>query len=309
MKKILAISLLLLAFSWTAFAETIIFKDGMRVEVSEVWKEGGEIRCRIGDVVFGYPKSEVERIEKGRAEGSKAAPPVLKVHKEVTAAPQKKTAIQKKGTAGPDKGAGISGIAAAPPKKETAASKKQITAPKQKTVVSKKETPVPKKEVKAAKKETVIPKKETTVSSEPKAVLQKAVSIPAKKKKEAPVKVISVSKKKKPQKAIAAKYASIPSFKVLINEDENNPPVYIKRRRVLLVSRGLAKAQIRTVLLSYEKKIRNELKAQKARYKQIMIWVYDDFERADEGAGGWVGMITNDPKTGNLSDNPIVLLK
>ena len=96
---------------------------------------------------------------------------------------------------------------------------------------------------------------------------------------------------------------------MIINEDDNHPPVYIKRRRVLLVPRGLAKAQIRTLLLSYVKKIRSELKAQKAKYKQIMIWAYDDFERADEGAGGWVGMITNDAKTGKLSDNPKLSLK
>ena len=78
---------------------------------------------------------------------------------------------------------------------------------------------------------------------------------------------------------------------------------------VLLVPRGIAKAQIRALLLSYEKKIRTELKAQKAKYKQIMIWAYDDFERADEGAGGWVGMITSEPKTGKLSDNPKLSLK
>jgi hypothetical protein len=280
----------------------------MRVEASEVWKEGGEVKCRIGDIVFGYPKGEVERIEMGRSGGNKAAAPVLKVLKKVTATPQKETASEKKDTASLNKKAGVSGKVAVPAKKEAAASKKQIVTPKQKAVVSKKETSVLKKEGVASKKETVIPKKEAPVSREPKAVLQKAASTP-KKKKEVPAKEIAASKKKKPQKAIAAKYASIPSFKVLINEDDNNPPVYIKRRRVLLVPRGLPKARIRTLLLSYEKKIRDELKAQKVRYKQIMIWVYDDFERAGEGAGGWVGMITNDPKTGKLSDNPILLIK
>jgi len=308
MKKILFLSLILLAFSWPAFADTIIFRDGMRVEVSEVWEEGGEVRCRIGDIFFGYPKDDVERIEKGRAEGNMAAAPALKVHKEVTVTPRKEAAVQKKDTASPDTKAEASRKAAVSPKKEAAASKKQTVTPKQKAVVSKKETSVPKKEAVVSKKEALTPKKEAPVSREPQAVSQKTAPIP-KKKKGVPGKEIPASKKKKSQKAIAAKYASIPSFKVLINEDDSNPPVYIKRRRVLLVPRGLAKARIRTLLLSYEKKIRNELKAQKARYKQIMIWVYDDFERADEGAGGWVGMITNDSKADKLSDNPTLLLK
>jgi len=217
MKKILTLSLILLAFSWPASADTIIFRDGMRVEVSEAWEKNGEVKCKIGDIVFGYPKDEVERIERGRIGGNKATAPILKAHKEVTVISQKEMAIQEKDTARP--------------KKEAA------------------------------------------------------------------------------KKAVVSEYAGMPSIKVIINEDDNHPPVYIKRRRVLLVPRGLAKAQIRTLLLSYEKKIRSELKAQKAKYKQIMIWAYDDFERADEGAGGWVGMITNDAKTGKLSDNPKLSLK
>jgi outer membrane protein assembly factor BamE (lipoprotein component of BamABCDE complex) len=236
MKKILTLSLIFLAFSWPASADTIIFRDGMRVEVSEAWEKNGEVKCKIGDIVFGYPKDEVERIETGRLRDNKAAAPILKVHKEVTVIPQKEMAIQKKDTARP-------------------------------------------------KKEAAIPNKQTVT----------------------PKKAVSIPKKEKAKKAVVSEYAGLPSFKVIINEDDNNPPVYIKRRRVLLVPRGLAKAQIRTLLLSYEK--RTELKAQKAKYKQIMIWTYDDFERADEGAGGWVGMITNEPKTGKLSDNPKLSLK
>ncbi len=162
MKKILTLSLILLAFSWPASADTIIFRDGMRVEVSEAWEKNGEVKCKIGDIVFGYPKDEVERIERGRIGGNKATAPILKAHKEVTVISQKEMAIQEKDTARP--------------KKEAA------------------------------------------------------------------------------KKAVVSEYAGMPSFKVIINEDDNHPPVYIKRRRVLLVPRGLAKAQIRTLLLSYEKK-------------------------------------------------------
>jgi len=52
MKKILTLSLILLAFSWPASADTIIFRDGMRVEVSEAWEKNGEVKCKIGDDDF-----------------------------------------------------------------------------------------------------------------------------------------------------------------------------------------------------------------------------------------------------------------
>jgi hypothetical protein len=110
-------------------------------------------------------------------------------------------------------------------------------------------------------------------------------------------------------KAAPPQYAGIPSFKEIINEDDNNPPAYIKRRRVLLVARGLAKARIRALLLSYGKKLRNELNAQKARYKRIVVWIYDDFGKADEGAAGWVGMVSNEQNSGELSDQPKLLIR
>ena len=230
MKKKLAFSLILLAFPLMVCADTIIFKDGMRLEVSEVWEKDGEIKCKIGGFVFGYPKAEVKRIEKGQI-GRKEEP------------------------------------------------------------VGRKEEPAPIQEV--HEKVTAIPKKE------PASLKKKAIQ-----KKEGPA-----PKKEKAKKAVAPEYAKIPAFKVLINEDDNNPPAYIKRRRVLLVRKGLTKDQIRTLLLSYEKELRNELKAQSAKYKLIVVWAYDDFYKADEGAGGWVGMISNDPKTGGLSDNPKLSIK
>jgi hypothetical protein len=224
----------------------------MRVDALHVWEEKAEVRCEIGGIVFGYPKADVERIEKGRStvKVKKAEATVIKVHKEVPVVPEEKASV-------------------------------------------------PKKEAVAAKQETIIPEKEASVSKEPKEVPSRA----------APAKKIPVPKKEKSPKAAAPQYASIPMFEEIINEDDNNPPAYIKRRRVLLVPRGLAKARIRALLLSYEKKLRNELNAQKAQYKLIVVWVYDDFDRADEGAAGWVGMISNEQRTEELADNPVVSIR
>ena len=258
MKK-LALSLILLAFPLMLYADIIIFKDGMQVEVSEVWEKDGEVKCKIGGIVFGYPKDEVARIEKGQIDRKKEPAAIQAVPEKVTPIPKKDTASLKK-----------------------------------KTAVSSKAAPV-------AKKEASVPQKD-------KAVLKKAVLAP-RKKKAIPKKAEPAPKKEKAKKAVAPEYARIPTFKVLVNEDDNNPPVYIKRRRVLLVSRGVAQAGIRALLLSYEKKLRNELNAQKANYKLIVVWAYDDFKSADEGAAGWLGKISNGQKTGMLSDNPELLVK
>ena len=294
MKKTLVISMILLAFSMPAAADSIIFKDGMRVDASDVWEGNGEVKCKIGGIVFGYPKSDVERIERGGA--GKASTNVLKAHKQVTVVPEKETAIRQKDTENPDK--------------KPAMIKQKPVSPEKMEIVSRKETSAPKRKAVISKKETAIPDKEASVPKKPKAASQKAAAAPIK-KKAAPAKEIraSKSKKKKSPRAVAPQYAGIPSFKEIINEDDNNPPVYIKRKRVLLVPRGLAKAQIRALLLSYEKKLRNELNNQKAKYKLIVVWVYDDFERADEGAAGWIGKISNQQKTGELSDNPVLSIR
>lgn len=226
MKNTLVLSLILLVFSLSASADTIIFRDGMRIDAPNVWEENGEVKCEISGIVFGYPKADVVRIDKGRN---------------------------------------------------------------------------------GAKKETVIPEREASINGETKTAPQKAASN-LKKKKAVTAKEILANKKAIPPQAILSQDSSIPSFKEIINEDDSNRPVYIKRRRVLLVSRGLAKAQVRALLLSYENKLRNELKAQKARYKLIVVWVYDDFSRAGEGAAGWVGMISNGQKTGELSEEPELII-
>ena len=261
MKKTLILSMILLAFSLPASADTIIFKDGMRIEAPDVWEENGEVRCEIGGIVFGYPKADVERIEKGRStvKVKKAEAAVIKVHKEVTVVPEEKASV-------------------------------------------------PQKAAVAAKKETGIPEKDASVPKKPKAVSRKASAAPMK-KKEVPAKEMPAAKKEKPPETASPQYASIPTFKEIINEDDNNPPAYIKRRRVLLVARGLAKARIKDLLLSYEKKLRNELNAQKAKYKLIVVWAYDNFEMADEGAAGWIGMISNGQKAGKLSGDPKLVIR
>ena len=287
MKKTLSLVLLLAAISLPAVADTIIFKDGMRVDAPKVWKSNGEVKCEIGGIVFGYPKSDVARIVKGSDGGIQAAAPVKKVPDSVTVVPETQTASS--------------------PKDKPVAIKKPAIL-RQQQAAAKKQTGVPKKETSVSRKQALPVKKEVLAFKKPAAVFPTAASIPQNKKKVL-AKQIPGSKKIAPKKAVATQHARIPSFKLVINEDDNNSPIYIKRRRVLLVPRGLAKTQIRALLLSYEKKLRNELNAQKARYKVIVVWAYDDYDRADEGAGGWVGMISNEQKSGKLSENPDVRLK
>jgi hypothetical protein len=260
MKKTLILSMILLAVSLPAAADTIIFKDGMRIEAPDVWVENEEVRCEIGGIVFGYPKADVERIEKGRStvKVKKAEAAAIKVQKEVT-------------------------------------------------VVTEEKASVPQKE-EAAKKQTGISEKNASAHRAKKTVTPKAAVTP-KKKTVAPVKKIPAAEMKKSPKTAPPQYAAIPSFKEIINEDDNNPPAFIKRRRVLLVPRGLPEPQIRALLLSYEKKLRTELNAQKAGYKLIIVWVYDDFEKADEGAAGWIGMISNGQKAGELSEVPELVIR
>lgn len=294
MKKTLILSLALLSFSLSAAADTIVFKDGMRVDASRVWVEKKEVRCEIGGIVFGYPKADVERIEKGRSEIKKSAVTVIKVHKEVKTVPEKETAVQHKGTASPDKKTAMPGQKPVPPPKKELASKRETSASSKKTV--------------AAETKTVIPEKKASFHKEPQSVPPKP-AVAEKKKKVVPVKKIPAAELKKSPKTAPPQYAAIPSFKEIINEDDNNPPAFIKRRRVLLVPRGLSEPQIRALLLSYEKKLRNELNAQKVAYKLIVVWVYDDFEKADEGAAGWLGMITNEQKSGALSDKLVLTIR
>ena len=294
MKKTFVLSLILLVFSLPAAGDTIIFKDGMRIDAHDVRQKNGEVQCEIGGIVFGYPKADVLRIEKGRGGAEKTSTNVLEVHQQVTTVvPEKETATRQKDTSSPAKKPAMSG--------------QKPVAPKKKAVFSKKETPVPKKEAAASKKKPVSAEKEKSVTAKKEAVAQKAASSP--KKSTVAAKEMPVAKMKNPQGAVEPQYSSISSFREIINEDDNNPPAYIKCRRVLLVPRGLTETQIRALLLSYEKKLRAELNNRKAKYKLIVVWAYDDFGLADEGAAGWMGKISNGQKTGELSENPELVIR
>ena len=288
MKKIISLGFILLAFPLWAFADTIVFKDGMRVDAARVWQQDGEVQCEINGIIFGYPKADVKRIEKNGSGGQTAETITLEVHKEeATVIPKKQAAAPKKDKAAPEK------EAVAPAKDAVSAGKQASTSKTQPAGPAKKPAPPgPKASIRE-------PAKTPSGKSEP----------AAQKGKEAGGKATAPAvQEKKAEKAAPAEYASIPAFKEIINEDDRNPPVYIKLQRVLLVPRRLTKAQIKNLLLSYEKKLRDELNAQTAEYKKIVIWAYDDFGKADEGAGGWVGMISNEPVTGKLSDAPKLLI-
>jgi len=289
MKKIIGLGLILLTFPClSAFADTIVFNDGMRVDATGVREQNGEVQCEINGIVFGYPKADVKRIEKNGSGGRAAETLTLEVHKEeVTVIPKKQAAV---------------------PKKDKAALKKEAVTPGKDAVSASKQASISKTEAVTPKKKAALPKAEASIDEPAKTLSRKSAPPPRKEREISKKATATVSQEKKAQKAAAIEYGGIPSFKVIINEDDRNPPVYIKLQRVLLVSQGLKKAQIRTLLLSYEKELRDELNAQKAGYKQIVIWAYDDFDRAKEGAAGWVGMISNEPVTGKLSDDPELLI-
>lgn len=288
MKKIVGLGFILLAFPLSAFADTIVFKDGMRVDATRVWEQNGEVQCEINGIVFGYPKADVKRIEKNGSGDRAAETPAPEVHKkEVTVIPKKQAAV---------------------PKKDKAAQKKEAATPPKEAVSADKQAAISKTETAGPEKKAAPPKAEASITEPAKTLSGKSAPPPAKESEISGKAAASVPQEKKAQKAAATESAGIPPFKVIINEDDRNPPVYIKLQRVLLVPRGLTKAQIRTLLMSYEKELRDELNARKAEYKQIVIWAYDDFDRADEGAGGWVGMISNEPVNGKLSDAPELLI-
>ena len=288
MKKIISLGFILLAFPLLAFADTIVFKDGMRVDAARVWQQDGEVQCEINGIIFGYPKADVKRIEKNGSGGQTAETLTLEVHKEeATVIPKKQAVVPKKDKAAPEK-------EAAAPAKDAVSVGKQTSTSRTETAGPTKKPAPPKSEVSIRE-----PAKTPAEKSEP----------PIQKEKETVGKAAAPAvQEKKAEKPAPAEYASIPAFKEIINEDDRNPPAYIKLRRVLLVPRGLTKAQIKNLLLSYEKKLRDELNARTAEYKQIVIWAYDDFGRADEGAGGWVGMVSNQRATGKLSDAPQLLI-
>ena len=57
---------ILVCMTGTAAADTIIFKDGTKIDAPNVWEEHGEVKCKLAGIVIGYPKKDVKRIIRQR---------------------------------------------------------------------------------------------------------------------------------------------------------------------------------------------------------------------------------------------------
>ncbi|OQY59236.1 MAG: hypothetical protein B6245_07735 [Desulfobacteraceae bacterium 4572_88] len=55
---------LLLILSFPADADTIILKNGKKIETMVAWEDGEQIKCRMFGSVIGFSKENVERVEK-----------------------------------------------------------------------------------------------------------------------------------------------------------------------------------------------------------------------------------------------------
>jgi hypothetical protein len=75
MKKFLLFFFMTVLLPMHLNAETIILKNGMKFESEKVWEENGEIKCYRNGLVMGFPKDEVERIEKTPPEAVEAEEP------------------------------------------------------------------------------------------------------------------------------------------------------------------------------------------------------------------------------------------
>jgi hypothetical protein len=64
MRWLFALILICISLPTTAHADTIVFKDGSKIDVTKAWEEGGEIKCVIAGVEIGYAKEEVQRVIK-----------------------------------------------------------------------------------------------------------------------------------------------------------------------------------------------------------------------------------------------------
>jgi len=66
MRKLYFIVILLVCLPALAGADTIVFMDGSRIDVPKAREENGEIKCKMGGVIIGYPQQEVKRIIRQR---------------------------------------------------------------------------------------------------------------------------------------------------------------------------------------------------------------------------------------------------
>lgn len=60
----LFIAMLLLCLN-TSYADTIVFKDGTKMEVKTAWQEGNQVKTEKYGGIVSYPMSKIERIVKG----------------------------------------------------------------------------------------------------------------------------------------------------------------------------------------------------------------------------------------------------
>ncbi|MGD8950794.1 MAG: hypothetical protein PVG62_08595 [Desulfobacterales bacterium] len=58
------IFLLALSLCNVATADTIVLKNGRRIEVEKVWEDGGQIKGSVYGATIGYPKDQVKNIER-----------------------------------------------------------------------------------------------------------------------------------------------------------------------------------------------------------------------------------------------------
>lgn len=61
LNRILIFSLILSFYS-IATADTIVLKNGRRIEVEKVWEDGGQIKGSVYGATIGYPKDQVKNI-------------------------------------------------------------------------------------------------------------------------------------------------------------------------------------------------------------------------------------------------------
>jgi hypothetical protein len=66
MQKRFIITFFLVCISAAVSADTIIFKDGTRIDAHRVWEEYNEVKCEIAGVVIGYPMQDIKRIIRQR---------------------------------------------------------------------------------------------------------------------------------------------------------------------------------------------------------------------------------------------------
>ena len=62
MRWLFAFILVSMSLPTMAHADTIVFKDGTKIDVVKAWEVGGEIKCIIAGIEIGYPKEEIQRV-------------------------------------------------------------------------------------------------------------------------------------------------------------------------------------------------------------------------------------------------------